>query len=318
MLHNRQPDMYKDDNHKPEMCVAITQFEGLCCFLAGDKILANLRATPEIVAVVGKAAADELSLASAERPSLSVAAAARFTTALKRLFGALMRADSAVVTAQLQALVARLAATAEAQRADPDALALRLHAQYPGDVGVFCVYLLQHVVLQPGEAMYLAANEPHAYICGDCAEVMATSDNVVRAGLTPKLRDVDTLVEMLTYTDGDVHRVEPTQREGEPNVWRYRTPAPEFMMDRMELPAGGRAMLPAVAGLSVMVVVEGEAVVEQVPQGSSAAEALPGTGLTRTLKPGTVELICPGTALRVEPRSQRPLLLYRSAVREDE
>jgi len=53
--------------------------------------------------------------------------------------------------------------------------------------------------LEPGQAIFLAANEPHAYLSGDIVECMACSNNVVRAGLTPKLRDVDTLCEMLTY-----------------------------------------------------------------------------------------------------------------------
>ena len=61
------------------------------------------------------------------------------------------------------------------------------------------------------QALYLAANEPHAYISGDCVECMATSDNVVRAGLTPKFKDVDVLCNMLTYNDGSPHYVEPAE-----------------------------------------------------------------------------------------------------------
>ncbi len=61
------------------------------------------------------------------------------------------------------------------------------------------------------QALYLAANEPHAYISGDCVECMATSDNVVRAGLTPKFKDVDVLCNMLTYKDGNPHYVEPDE-----------------------------------------------------------------------------------------------------------
>lgn len=83
-----------------------------------------------------------------------------------------------------------------------DNLALRLHEQYPGDIGVFNVYLLNYIILKPGEGLYMGANEPHAYISGDCFECMATSDNVVRAGLTPKFKDVNTLCSMLTYAAG--------------------------------------------------------------------------------------------------------------------
>lgn len=54
--------------------------------------------------------------------------------------------------------------------------------------------------MKPGQAIFLAANEPHAYLSGDCIECMACSDNVIRAGLTPKFKDVETLLEMLDFT----------------------------------------------------------------------------------------------------------------------
>lgn len=87
---------------------------------------------------------------------------------------------------------------------DKEELVLRLEKQYPGDIGVIAAFLFNYVKLQPGEALYLAANEPHAYIQGECVECMATSDNVVRAGLTPKKRDVQTLCSMLTYKQVNV------------------------------------------------------------------------------------------------------------------
>lgn len=76
---------------------------------------------------------------------------------------------------------------------------LQLEKQYPGDIGVISAFFFNYVKLNPGEALYLGANEPHAYLSGDCIECMATSDNVVRAGLTPKHRDIQTLCSMLTY-----------------------------------------------------------------------------------------------------------------------
>lgn len=76
---------------------------------------------------------------------------------------------------------------------------LHLEKQYPGDIGVISAFFFNYVKLNPGEALYLGANEPHAYLSGECIECMATSDNVVRAGLTPKHRDIQTLCSMLTY-----------------------------------------------------------------------------------------------------------------------
>lgn len=78
-------------------------------------------------------------------------------------------------------------------------LVLRLEKQYPADVGVLAIFFLNFVKLDRGEAMYLDANEPHAYISGEIVECMAASDNVVRAGFTPKYRDTQTLCSMLTY-----------------------------------------------------------------------------------------------------------------------
>jgi len=78
-------------------------------------------------------------------------------------------------------------------------LVLQLEKQYPADIGVISAFFLNYVKLNPGEALYLGANEPHAYLHGECIECMATSDNVVRAGLTPKHLDIQTLCSMLTY-----------------------------------------------------------------------------------------------------------------------
>ena len=76
---------------------------------------------------------------------------------------------------------------------------MRLQKQYPDDIGIIAALLFNYIKLKPGEALYLGANEPHAYIFGECIECMATSDNVVRAGLTPKKRDTEILCSMLTY-----------------------------------------------------------------------------------------------------------------------
>merc|ERR550525_94848 len=92
---------------------------------------------------------------------------------------------------QLTALQSRLAAESSSDQVS--ALFLRLYGQYPGDVGCFVIYFLNHLRLSPGQSMFLGPNVPHAYLSGDCVECMANSDNVVRAGLTPKLIDVPTL-----------------------------------------------------------------------------------------------------------------------------
>lgn len=87
---------------------------------------------------------------------------------------------------------------------EKEELALQLEQQYPNDIGVISSFFFNFVKLIPGEALHIGANEPHAYISGECVECMATSDNVVRAGLTPKYKDVQTLCSMLAYKQASI------------------------------------------------------------------------------------------------------------------
>jgi mannose-6-phosphate isomerase class I len=118
---------------------------------------------------------------------------------LRELFRAFITSPDADANVHVSALLSRLSSTAEP--ADPSIAKLitRLAADYPNDRGAVCPLLLNYLVLEPGTSFFMGANEPHAYISGDCIEVMALSDNVVRAGLTPKFKDVDTLCSMLSY-----------------------------------------------------------------------------------------------------------------------
>lgn len=88
-------------------------------------------------------------------------------------------------------------------------------------------FFLNYVLMAPGESFFMAANEPHAYVAGEILECMACSDNVVRAGLTPKFKDVQTLVDMLTYTMGgpSIDAGAPLE---DPRIVRYTPPVPEF------------------------------------------------------------------------------------------
>lgn len=75
----------------------------------------------------------------------------------------------------------------------------RINKDFPNDVGILSLFFFNLIKLKPGESIFLPANIPHAYLEGDCIECMACSDNVVRAGLTPKYKDVETLLTMLNY-----------------------------------------------------------------------------------------------------------------------
>lgn len=244
-LHADRPNVYKDANHKPEMTLAVTEFEALCGFVAGDVLAANLISVPELRAVVGQAAADAFAASPGGKDEL------------RAVFTALMTADGDVVAAQVDALAARL--HAKPDKTPVDALACRLNEQYPKDVGVLCAYVLNYLALKPGQCIYLAANEPHAYLAGECIECMATSDNVVRAGLTPKLRDTAILCDMLTYRAGV-----PVVLDGErvdTSTTRYVPPFDEFMLETVTVAPGATYELTKSQGPCVYLVHRGSCVV---------------------------------------------------------
>ncbi|KAF9932656.1 Mannose-6-phosphate isomerase [Linnemannia zychae] len=200
-LYKERPDIYKDDNHKPEMAIALTEFEALCGFRPLDDISANLDKWPEFRELVGNETANEFQEAvKASKATEGIKGIKEGRQALKKLFKTMMTTDESKVKLELDHLVARLSAGGvHYPKYSLEELLLRVYAQFPGDVGLFSLFFLNYIILQPGQAIYLAANEPHAYLSGDCVECMAASDNVVRAGLTPKFKDVEVLTDMLTY-----------------------------------------------------------------------------------------------------------------------
>ena len=234
-LHADRPNVYKDANHKPEMTLAVTEFEALCAFVSPQELAKNLDAVPELRAVVGEPAAAAFTAAATAADATATSTKAE----LRAVFTAVMTADADAVATQVDALAARLTAASAASSSSlssVDALAVRLNEQYPRDVGVLCAYILNYVKLQPGQCIYLAANEPHAYLSGECVECMATSDNVVRAGLTPKLRDTAILCDMLTYAAGMPEILEGTALDDVTR--RYQPPFDEFQLEVVEVSGG--------------------------------------------------------------------------------
>lgn len=250
-LHRERPEIYKDPNHKPEMAIALTPFEGLCGFRPLAEIQSFVKTIPELAAVIGQEAAD------------AVAASSSGSDGLKKAFTALMTCSPAVISLQLNKLLKRIT---EKKSSSDDLstycgeLLLRLNSQFPGDGGCFCIYFLNHIVLKPGEAMFLGPNLPHAYLAGDCVECMACSDNVVRAGLTPKLKDVDTLCEMLDYScRSKEENIFPCHQDSnDPYTTIYDPPVPDFAVARIQIPSScAMYKFQALNGPSIAIAISG-------------------------------------------------------------
>ncbi|MYW67697.1 mannose-6-phosphate isomerase, class I [Streptomyces sp. SID8379] len=209
---------YKDANHKPELICALTEFDGLCGF----------RAPEEAARLLEGLGVDSL------KPYVDLLRAHPEEAALREVLTAVLSADLAEMTATVTE------ATAAAQRigGDYEPYAGIAH-HYPGDPGVIAAMLLNHVRLQPGEALFLGAGVPHAYLNGLGVEIMANSDNVLRCGLTPKHVDVPELLRIVRFEASDPGVLRP---EASPNGEElYDTPIDEFRLSRYVLPEGGAA-----------------------------------------------------------------------------
>ncbi|WP_309485384.1 mannose-6-phosphate isomerase, class I [Streptomyces sp. WELS2] len=209
---------YKDANHKPELICALTEFDGLCGFRDPVRAAGLL---------------DGLGVGSL-KPYVDLLRARPGDAALREVLTAVLSADPeemAHTVAEATDACTRLGG-AYAPYAD-------IAHHYPGDPGVIAAMLLNHVRLQPGEALYLGAGIPHAYLNGLGVEIMANSDNVLRCGLTPKHVDVPELLRIVRFEPSDPGVLRPeASPEGEEV---YETPTDEFRLSRYVLPEGGTA-----------------------------------------------------------------------------
>lgn len=168
---------YKDDNHKPELVYALTHYQAMNGFREFNEILELFK---------------EMALTRIQ-PLVSALEKQTDSEGLKTFFTAMLSLES-----KEQAVAELLEYTKSNGEKPLCQLINTLSTQYPGDIGLFTPLMLNVITLHPGEAMYLDACTPHAYLRGTGLEIMANSDNVLRAGLTPKFIDVN---ELTTCTE---------------------------------------------------------------------------------------------------------------------
>ncbi|PQQ01036.1 mannose-6-phosphate isomerase 1 [Prunus yedoensis var. nudiflora] len=251
VLHKLHPNVYRDDNHKPEMALALTEFEALCGFISVKELKDMLSSVPEIAELVGVRDAERILLVNEQHEN------GKSKTDLESIFSRVMLLSKDTISEMISKLKRRLnLEKKKRQLTVKEQLALRLESQYPADVGAIAAFFLNYVKLNRGEAISLGPNEPHAYISGECIECMATSDNVVRAGLTSKPLDVQTLLSMLKYRQGSPEILQGVSLN--PYTTRYLPPFEEFEVDCCNLPQSAAVIFPSVLGPSLFLFTAGK------------------------------------------------------------
>ncbi|NTW38695.1 MAG: mannose-6-phosphate isomerase, class I [Cellulomonadaceae bacterium] len=232
---------YRDRNHKPELVYALTPFEALCGFRAPRRVA-------ELLEGLDAPLARDLLAVLRSQPT-----AEGIRTAFRRLLEPGMRPTPEQVEEVAVACRARLEAGSPSPRADRTVTMLA--AAYPGDPGVVTSLLLNPVTLQPGDAMFVPAGGVHAYLSGVGIEVMASSDNVLRAGLTAKHIDIPELLANVDYVAAPPLRIAPEVFYGATKV--FYAPVDDFELSVTTVEAGGSHPLPG-RGPRVLLCTAGE------------------------------------------------------------
>ncbi|KAK5170189.1 Mannose-6-phosphate isomerase [Saxophila tyrrhenica] len=339
-LHARDGKNYPDDNHKPEMTIAITPFDGLCGFRPLNEITHFLQTVPSLRELVGAEKAEEFEqTVQGQETSEDKSKMESNKKALQTAFTALMESKSEDIERLAPKLIqqAKDEGSTFAGSGGPSNsgqeladLMQRLNGQFPSDIGLFVTFFLNYVKLEVGEAMFLKADDIHAYLSGgthptyppsifftnefitDIIECMASSDNVVRAGFTPKFKDVPTLTSMLTYSYAPIaeQKMSPTPYpyvklnstafQSNSACTLYDPPIEEFSVVKAELNSeGAKATFGALEGPSVVLCTQGKGRVSVGPK-------------VEELREGWVYFVGATAELVVESTGGQPLVLFKA------
>lgn len=254
---------YKDDNHKPEMLVALGDFWLLHGFKAAKELvytLLNVVELRELLPVFNK-------------------------SGYAGLYKYVMEMPQQEVNRILQPLIDNITTVygnEQPDKYDEDYWAAKAAATFTKhnniDRGIFSIYLLNIVQLKKGEGLFQAEGVPHAYLQGQCVEIMANSDNVLRGGLTTKHIDVK---ELLKHVKCEATRPDIITGELIHNERVFHTPVPDFRLSVFEVKAGESAsFIPT--GIEILLLTEGKSKIDeeekaiQLQYGHPAAVILPG------------------------------------------
>ena len=209
-LHKKDPVNYPDSNQKLEIAIALDSLTALVGFKPFNQIMRALKDYPEIQDFIG-----ESGWTVTEKSKV-----------IKRIFTGLIKksvSDQVGLEDALLKLNKRICK--KKKQTEIEKYFLELSRKYKNDIGLLILFFLNLVQLKRGEAIFTKPEIPHAYLKGNILECMSNSDNVIRAGLTPKFKDVNTLLKVLN-NELTAPKIFKGQKKG--NSIIYKTNAKEF------------------------------------------------------------------------------------------
>lgn len=242
---------YRDPWDKPELIIALTQFEALAGFR-------DPKVTADLLSRLGIAPHTETLFAPLRHRSPEAGLAEVFLDCL-----VLDEERRGAVTDVVTAAVHHLDAQGELGEFARTAVLLDEH--FPGDPSLLAALLLNRRNLQPGEALHLRPGTMHAYLSGTGVEVMGSSDNVLRGGLTNKHIDASALVQVVDFTPQQMPVLRPDKEA--PGLWHYMAGERAFATWRIDAAPGRMIELPAELSGRILLVTSGEVGLSTGPDG---------------------------------------------------
>ena len=271
---------YKDDNHKPELMLALSEFWLLHGFKPEEDLMRVLATVPELKFL---------------QPVFSM-------EGYKGLYRKVMEMPQEEVNDVLKPLLDRIVPLYNEQRLrkqEEDFWAARAALTYNEgekiDRGIFSIYFFNLVNVHAGEAVFQDAGLPHAYLEGQNVEIMANSDNVLRGGLTPKHVDVPELLKHVRFEATHPRIIRENNTPG--HIVIYKTPAPDFELSKISLQPGEQVTIHS-HSVEIFLVLEGKVLVEEVE------------GFTRKVGEAFIAL----DKAKLNLRAQQDTVLYRASV----
>ena len=258
-LNKNYPEHYPDANHKPEIAIALDSLEALVGFRPISEIITMLESYKELVNFIGNDKVSKLRkiMKNSKEPQ----------EILENVFSSMI--NKAVNNPkELKKLCQKLSQKFQknlkfnrTQDKKREKLFLQLKEKYDYEVGLLVIFFLNFIHLEKNEAVFLDTGILHTYLKGNIVECMANSDNVIRAGLTNKHKDIETLTQTIEYTPRKVDILNSNQ-EAKTKV-EYPNPASEFNIYKYDLDNCNTTTIENIHSVEVLFIVEGSLIISK-------------------------------------------------------